>query len=40
LLGDLRARPALLKHFDDLLQMTVSALETLDDCRVIDVIHR
>jgi hypothetical protein len=40
LLGDLRARPALLKHFDDLLQMAVGAFQAFDDRWVVAVLHR
>src|SRR5580700_9019951 len=40
LLGDLRAGPVLLDHFDDRVQVAMGALETLDDGRMIAVWHR
>jgi hypothetical protein len=39
LLSDLRTWPALLDHVDDLLQVTASTLETLDDRRMIALVH-
>jgi hypothetical protein len=39
LLRDLGAWPALFNHLDDFLEMSIGALEALDDLRVIAVVH-